>query len=302
MSIAALALIGAPFTSGFLSKDAIVIAAFEWASTKSVIFYLVPLLLVLVSILTAFYISRLIFKVFFGEAKFSQFLPPTFHLKDADRLILIPMYILAFFCLYIPFASNPLAPESAWLLKGLAVSSTSESSALIHMLLPLLLLSSAALAIWYAWMWYVQQKYPLKERNYWVSTSRKQGGLNEIYHLFFTKGTLKIAHGLVKVDAQIDRINSGLTMLFLAIARASNWINIFIIDRLTNSLVGLSDFFAKWVYYIDKYIIDGMVKGIANSVYTIGNCLRTTGNGRIQYYLYSMFFIVLIGLLYIILR
>src|SRR5690606_22394660 len=65
MAIASLALAGFPLTSAYLSKDSIVISAYEWASHLGGGRILVPIALIIVSLLTSFYIGRLIFKAFF---------------------------------------------------------------------------------------------------------------------------------------------------------------------------------------------------------------------------------------------
>ncbi|HEX7365555.1 MAG TPA: NADH-quinone oxidoreductase subunit L, partial [Pelobium sp.] len=67
--IAAMALSGLPFTSGYLSKDAILITVFEWASERGGIYWLFPVVISVTSWLTTFYIFRVIFKTFFGEFK-----------------------------------------------------------------------------------------------------------------------------------------------------------------------------------------------------------------------------------------
>ena len=77
--IASLALIGIPLTSGYLSKDGILIQAFEWSDGKSWIFRLVPIGAILASLLTAFYIGRLMVKVFFGEFRLLKANP---HIKN----------------------------------------------------------------------------------------------------------------------------------------------------------------------------------------------------------------------------
>ncbi|OYX96427.1 MAG: hypothetical protein B7Y76_08865, partial [Sphingobacteriia bacterium 35-40-5] len=69
MCLASAALVGLPLTSGFLSKDSILIRTFEWTATREGVFVILPWLMVLTSWLTAFYIFRLVFKVFFGESR-----------------------------------------------------------------------------------------------------------------------------------------------------------------------------------------------------------------------------------------
>jgi NADH-quinone oxidoreductase subunit L len=65
--VGSLALIGIPLTSGYLSKDGILIQAFEWSEGRSAWLKLIPAGALFTSWLTAFYVSRLIVKVFFGE-------------------------------------------------------------------------------------------------------------------------------------------------------------------------------------------------------------------------------------------
>src|SRR5690606_34370367 len=108
MSIASLALAGFPLTSGYLSKDSIVISAFEWALSKGDFYLLIPIILVIVSILTAFYIGRLIFKAFFGDFRImdqirdKKLLDAPLH--EASKTMLIPMFLLGLCCLFPVFS------------------------------------------------------------------------------------------------------------------------------------------------------------------------------------------------------
>ncbi|KAI9549970.1 DH dehydrogese subunit 5 [Daphnia sinensis] len=58
MCVASAALVGLPFTSGYLSKDAILISSFEWAEGRGGLSIILPYLMVLTSWMTAFYIAR----------------------------------------------------------------------------------------------------------------------------------------------------------------------------------------------------------------------------------------------------
>lgn len=64
-TICAAALAGIPFFSGFLSKDAIVIAAFEWAARQpKQIYFVIPAMSLIVSGMSAYYMMRQVFLVF----------------------------------------------------------------------------------------------------------------------------------------------------------------------------------------------------------------------------------------------
>src|SRR5690606_4914333 len=113
-----LALAGFPLTSGFLSKDAILISTFEWAIDQGTVFLLIPITLTLVSILTAFYIGRLIFKVFFGNFKLKI---AQVSLHDANKTMLWPMTFLGICSLFFVFSLNPISYHEAKILKGFYV-------------------------------------------------------------------------------------------------------------------------------------------------------------------------------------
>ncbi|TLU58354.1 MAG: NADH-quinone oxidoreductase subunit L [Chlorobium sp.] len=76
-TLATLALAGLPLTSGFMSKDAILAGAIGFAKVEGGgIFYLIPVLGFFSAMLTAFYMGRQIWLVFFGESRT--------HLKPAE--------------------------------------------------------------------------------------------------------------------------------------------------------------------------------------------------------------------------
>ncbi|NTU96990.1 MAG: NADH-quinone oxidoreductase subunit L [Chlorobiaceae bacterium] len=77
-TFATLALAGLPLTSGFMSKDAILASAIGFAKVEGGgIYYLIPVLGFFSAMLTAFYMGRQIWLVFFGESRT--------HLKPAEE-------------------------------------------------------------------------------------------------------------------------------------------------------------------------------------------------------------------------
>src|SRR5690606_34999092 len=141
LAIASLALAGFPLTSGFLSKDAIVISAFEWAVQQGGIALLIPIVLVIVSILTSFYIGRLIFKAFFGTLRVD--VGDKVHLHEAPKTMLIPMAFLAVCSLFIVFSWNPFSYANASILNGLVVDYTFPEIHALHTIIPIILTATA---------------------------------------------------------------------------------------------------------------------------------------------------------------
>ena len=93
--IACLTIAGVPFLSGFFSKDEILVAAYEHNKLLFAVEFLV-------AGLTAFYMFRLYFNIFWGKEKQYHHTP-----HESPKTMTIPLIILAFgsiFAGYIPFS------------------------------------------------------------------------------------------------------------------------------------------------------------------------------------------------------
>ncbi|MCS4168208.1 MULTISPECIES: NADH-quinone oxidoreductase subunit L [Sphingobacterium] len=279
MSIASLALAGFPLTSGYLSKDSIVISSFEWAISKGNLYLIIPISLILVSILTAFYIGRLLFKAFFGEFRLLKQLQGKLHdqpLHEAPKTMLIPMFFLGLFCLFPLFSFNPFSYHDSWLMDGLLLDEyTFAPSHSAHLIIPAILLLGSAIGWIIGWKWYVQNKYPLNPASQALKAAFNQGYINEFYEAVFVNGTLKLAQFCYWFDRHIvDAFVSLIQFIVLSLSQLSVW--------------------------IDKYIVDGFVNTVATVAYWTGNQVRLVQNGKIQTTLYSVFLLVLLGLIYLI--
>ena len=274
MSIASLALAGFPLTSGFLSKDAIVISAFEWAIQQGGLTLVIPIILVIVSILTAFYIGRLIFKIFFGTIrdKYTHNL-----LHEAPKTMLIPMAFLAVCSLFIVFSWNPFSYANASILNGLVVDYTFPEIHSLHTLIPIILTATTIISWWIGYNWYVKGKYPLNPNSSWVHFAQNQFGMNEWMMKTFVNPTLKIG-------------------------KIGFWLDKYIVDGIVNGSAYITRQVSALITWIDKYIVDGIVNGVASLAYEFGNALRTFQNGRLQSYLGLTMTVVLIGIIYLILK
>ncbi|MGN7808952.1 NADH-quinone oxidoreductase subunit L [Flavobacterium sp. 22076] len=108
MLISSLAISGVPFFSGFFSKDEILLTAFH---------YSIPLYVVgsVASIMTAFYMFRLMFLTFFKEFRGTE--EQKHHLHESGSLITIPLIILA---ILAAFGGLISLPGNSWLNEYLA--------------------------------------------------------------------------------------------------------------------------------------------------------------------------------------
>ncbi|TNJ38467.1 NADH-quinone oxidoreductase subunit L [Chlorobaculum thiosulfatiphilum] len=129
---ATLALAGLPLTSGFLSKDAILAGALGFASVEGGgIFYLIPALGFGAAVLTAFYMGRQIWLVFFGESR-THLKPAEEHGHDAHAAhghddhhhevhevawnMRLPLVVLATLSVFIVFSPDPLDGGKGWFM------------------------------------------------------------------------------------------------------------------------------------------------------------------------------------------
>ena len=145
-TLATLALAGLPLTSGFLSKDAILAGAIGFAQVEGGgIFYLIPVLGFFSAMLTAFYMGRQIWLVFFGESRT--------HLKPADNHhqahhahdshaahaddhhtshgvnevswnMRAPLVILAALSVFFVYSPDPLDGAKGWFMKMIPTPAT----------------------------------------------------------------------------------------------------------------------------------------------------------------------------------
>jgi NADH-quinone oxidoreductase subunit L len=277
MSIASLALSGFPLTSRNLSKDAIIITAFEWASAQSTLLLSIPILLVIASLMTAFYIGRLIFKAFLGTSNVPTTGDHKPNLHEAPREMLIPMVFLATGSLFLVFTWHPLSYHQAYIMEGLSATHTFAEIPSLHTLIPIIL-TGGAIATWLlGWRWYVQGRYPLNPQNHWIKAAENQLKLDTFYNKTVVKGTLSLS-------------------------TISYWWDKNIVDGLVHGVATLTRALSRTIHWIDKNIVDGIVNTVAGVTYYMGHLLRWVQNGRIQNYLGFAFTIVLIGIVYLILR
>jgi len=108
MLISSLAISGVPFFSGFFSKDEILLTAFEHSKTLYAIGSIA-------SIMTAFYMFRLMFLTFFKDFRGTE--EQKHHLHESDGLITFPLMILA---ILATFGGLISLPGNSWLNEYLA--------------------------------------------------------------------------------------------------------------------------------------------------------------------------------------
>ncbi|MBM3161943.1 MAG: NADH-quinone oxidoreductase subunit L [Chlorobi bacterium] len=145
-TLATLALAGLPLTSGFMSKDAILAGAIGFAAAEGGgIYWIIPFLGFFSAMLTAFYMGRQIWLVFFGESR-THLKPadPHHHGHDAHGShghddhhageshgvhevawnMRAPLVILAALSVFAVYSPDPLDGAKGWFLKMVQTPAT----------------------------------------------------------------------------------------------------------------------------------------------------------------------------------
>ncbi len=268
--IAALALIGFPLTSGYLSKDSILIQAFEWAEGKSFFFKIIPVSILITSWMTAFYIARLMFKVFWGESRLKQMVP-TFqpHLSAEKKLFTLPMLFLSVFCLFPVFSLNPLLYEHSWVFRGFLNADYFERENIYHTIIPAAVNLITIPVVYVAYLRYARQQVNwFPEHGFLFKLSYNHWYID----IFYQKQVVKTVVWFSKKLYAFDRL---------------------VIDGFINLLAKAGLFLSRISAWFDKYLVDGTVNFIAFRVRDLGSFARSFQTGKVQQYLLTMLLFIL---------
>ncbi|WP_186737451.1 NADH-quinone oxidoreductase subunit L [Spirosoma utsteinense] len=248
-TLCAAALAGLPFFSGFLSKEAILGGAFAWADRQpGSLSGVIPVLLLVSSGLTAFYMARQWRLVFFGAYRKDAVSLAQVH--EPSWLMRGPVVVLAALSVFIWFSVNPFNAHESWFFAFFPIPEEPP----IGWLAPV----SVGLVGLGGW-WGFRLREPDYSRSY-VRLSLDYGFLDTIYQFLIIDPTLKFAAHLNRTDQRlVDGAvnNAGISVVVLA--------------HLANGL--------------DRYVIDGFVNGAAWLAGQLGSLTRSVQNGKVQSYI-----------------
>jgi NADH-quinone oxidoreductase subunit L len=272
--ISCLALVGIPFFSGFLSKEAVLTGTLTWAqhyveAGGSTLVYLIPVSGFLTVLLTAAYMIRQLLLVFIGDFRLGQRWKTAAELiKDQHEhhwLLRGPMLLLAGLSLFAFFSFNPFSFESSWLLKGIGFTTSHEGHNIVLLLSLALVVTGSGLS----WLSYKKNiaLVPAGKFNEWLLNNYY---LDEVYKKVLLYPGLKLSSYVIKTDQQI-------------------------IDGLIHlkaySVVTLGHLIA----WFDNVMIDGTVNLFARSFSWIGGLLIGGNKGRVQSYMsFSVVFLLVL--------
>ena len=273
--IGTLALAGVPPFAGFWSKDEILADAFSEGFT------LIYVLLTIAAFLTAFYMGRQIWLVFFGEPRHAA----AVHAEESPRVITVPLMILAFLSVVGGALNLPgVHTLTAWLEHTIEVHAGEFiwSVAIISTLL-------ALGALYLSWLIYgrnplrVGDVDPLKRRLGAIFTVlENKWYVDELYQAIIVTPYVRISQFLADV---IDWRFWHNWFHETAIAGTYNWLSNIALNR-----------------YADQRGIDAVANGLGNFTQGLSAVLRKIQNGFVRSYALSVLLGVVLIIGYLILK
>ncbi len=275
--VCAAALAGLPLFSGFLSKDAIFLAAFARASEVGTYFYLFPLLAVLAAGFTAYYMVRQVWLVFMGKKRYEDY--ADVHPHESPALMWLPMALLATGSLFIWFSFNPLSTASAWFLQAMGYTETLHAA-----WVPLLSVVVTGLGI------------GLSYRKAFLPP-----GFGETTFIPPTRPALSERLGLLAGHREESQSQTFFLIPFQRVARACVRLEAKGLDYLVNFIGRATVVLAHMLGWVDRAITDGGVRAIVQTARGAGQLVRLVQNGKIQSYFVVTFVSMLLLLLWVLL-
>jgi len=274
-AISVLAIAGTPLTSGFFSKDEILWLAFSSEHGSRNLW----LLGVVGAGMTAFYMFRQFFMVFFGKCRADHHTQE--HLHESPKVMTLPLVVLAIGALFAGWIGLPAVFRGSqfahWLEPVIAAHGEEHASHALELNLMAISIAVAAFGFFIAYLMYYREAlsparfanlagglfYRLFERKYY---------LDEIYQVVFVNGTLLLA----RLGSLFDQ---------------------YIIDVIVDGSASLTRF-VSWINGLfDNYVIDGIVNAVANITFWTGNKFRRVQTGNINSYLYGILIAVVVAII-----
>jgi NADH-quinone oxidoreductase subunit L len=270
--ISVLAIAGFPPLAGFFSKDEILWLAFS--GHHEIIWFLA----LCGAGMTAFYMFRQLFMVFFGSCRADHHTQE--HLHESPSVMTLPLVVLAAGAVVAGWIGLPAVfggSQFAQWMEPVIAHGEHHGSHAEELTLMGVSIALAAGGVFLAFLMYYRaalspQRFVGLAGGFLYRLFDNKWYFDEIYQVVFVNGTLLLA----RIGALFDQyIIDGIVDGSAALTRLTSWLN------------GL----------FDNYIIDGIVNAIANFTFWTGNKFRRIQTGNINSYLYGILIAIALAII-----
>jgi NADH-quinone oxidoreductase subunit L len=266
--------------SGFLSKDAMLEGAFNWAilmqkETGSYLYYSIPAIALLTIFITAYYMIRQMILVFFGTFKLTTFYPQAEmgfeKIHDPGWLMKIPMVVLGILSVWIFFSFDPLNGHHSWVMEKLR-------RPLVETFLPVwsvvaVSVSAVLIGAFVAWLRFRPSTYIIQhdsESSLFKRLLKNNWYMDKVYQIILVRPGVQLSVWTSSADVKI-------------------------IDGVLHLFAYTGVLFAYFVSFTDKYLVDGLVSIGAWFSMKTGNFFRSFQQGNLQgYFAYAILIVVFV--------
>jgi NADH-quinone oxidoreductase subunit L len=308
--LATLAISGIPLTSGFLSKDGILAGTFAFGSLTGQWFF--AAVGFFVALLTAFYMFRLVILTFHGEPRDKEKYE---HAKESPFVMAMPLVVLAALSIFIWYTPNPVNPEQGALLSSWVKTPAINTPQFSRY--EFMKNDEATPA---------QNNLPggeVKEKENEVvysgvyTEAMHQAHIPAMLLSLFVAGlgilTAFLFYQWKKLDP--DKLADSIKPLYklsynkwyfdeiydatfiaatLGLSKVLYWIDTYIIDGIVNGSATLTKFLARISDGFDHYVVDGLVNFMGYLSSFIGLIFRRFQTGKVQTYIVLVVFSLVI--------
>ncbi|HEY8399883.1 MAG TPA: NADH-quinone oxidoreductase subunit L [Cytophagaceae bacterium] len=288
--ISSMALVGVPLFSGFLSKDAILLATWDWASANvskngSITYYLIPATAFVTVFITAFYIFRQMYLVFFTDFRLADFYKEANEvfgrMHEVPWLMRFPLIVLSVCSLGFAFSINPFSVNASWFVHLVKSPIPGISPEGLHgAWVPVLSIVMAAIGLFMGYRVYKE----VAENNF--KAMRRTLLASENVYLFF------------KNNFFLDKLYKTIIIKpGIAVAAVTSRTDSKLVDGFIHFISVSTVVFAHIVAWVDKYVVDGLVNLVAIVAQATGKVTASIQKGKIQsYFIFTLIAVILLVL------
>jgi NADH-quinone oxidoreductase subunit L len=277
-----LALCGFPLFAGFWSKDEILHSAFAWNLSRMP-FYIGAL----AALLTAFYMTRQMFYVYFGETRLVTNAHANHHgshhagVHESPAVMTGPLAILAVFAVGLGLVGTPVWP---WFQSYLEGETASFHVAPLLSSAPLLIASSMIVLVGISLGWLLYGRHE-------IGNSAVSDPLEKAQPRLFD--TLQSAFYINELyAATVLRLTNALAVL-------SCWLDRWVWGGVVRAVTSLISLLSKLDSTLDSHLINGGFDEACNGFSLSGRALSLLQNGQVQRYLGFIGAALVLGVVYL---
>jgi len=304
--IASMSLVGLPLTSGYLSKEAILLSAINWGIERGGVYLIVPVLGMLGVLMTAFYMGRQIFLVFFGKNRLEENLgdlKDDFTIERAPLLMRLPVVLLGLLSIWCLYSFNPFYEHEGWFFRidttfsvireiSLSTMTSVDQEYVSHLLIVIISLTLVVLGGGTSWYLYGSRKYAttlglnkgvFNHNNIIYKLSYDNWYLDDFYLRVFVWPFGVLSALAVFVDKLvIGGLIIFVTNFTLVISRLVHKVDKYVLSNIVDVFAHVNVVLSMILGFIDRWVIDGLVRFLVYTIGRIGAITKTIQLGSAQ--------------------